>query len=888
MTRSGRDAGTLATGLMRLARRLACWLRFRSWQDGLREEIEFHREMLATDLKRQGLSPDAARAAARRAMGNETYMREEARGVWLSATVEAVLKDGRYAWRGLRRSPLFTAVAVLTLAICIGADTAIFTVMHHVLLAPLPFPDANQIVRLDTPPASNPEMHHLALYPDVVRAWAARSRTVEDLVATESNMVRIGADSTEPLVPGASVTPSFLILLRTPPALGRGFTADDARKGASPVAMIGYGFWRTHYGGAMDVVGRPITVNGVQRTIVGVTASHVRIPTAYQQRTDVWLPFDLDSGDGVLDAVARLRPGVTPAMASRELDAIMREAASDTTWAKTSRAFARRAQDLVDVRQKRSIELLFVAVGVLLVIACANVANLLLMRAWMRRRELAVRRALGAGRLRLARQLLTESLILAVLGGALGLLIGWRGLRAIAALTPTDRVVPPLPIHFDSAVLLWTIALSVATGLLFGVGPALLSGGKAIGDALRSGAQSATGSSSARRLRSGIVVAEVALSMVFVVGATLLLRSFVALERTSIGYDPARLVSVSVELTRQPPTADRAAVEGTLLHTLGALPGVGGAALGNVPQFNVGEGPLAIETPTGAQTVDMQIFMLDFVGSDYFRLVRLPLLQGRTFATTGSSGAANEIIVNRTVARRFWPDGRAVGGRLRIGEPPNAKWLTVVGVAADVQLPGKTGDFYTAQMYRPTSAADAAVSNVVLRLNTSAAPTLDQSVERALKAAGLSGKVARVVWAEQALDTILLVWPRFALILFGLFAAIALGLSALGLYGVMAYSVTQRSREIGLRAALGADPGAVARLILGDSLRLVTLGCGLGIIGAYLAARMLAAFLFETSPADPTSFAAAVILLTSVALLASFVPMRRAVRIDPMDALRGD
>jgi predicted permease len=566
----------------------------------------------------------------------------------------------------------------------------------------------------------------------------------------------------------------------------------------------------------------------------------------------------------------------------------MREAASDTTWAKTSRAFARRAQDLVDKRQKRSIELLFVAVGGLLLIACANIANLLLMRAWMRRRELAVRRALGAGRLRLARQLLTESLTLSVLGGAIGLLIGWRGLRAIAALIPTDRVMPPLPIHFDSAVLLWTIGLSVATGLLFGVGPALLSGGKSIGDALRSGAHSATGSSSARRLRSGIVVAEVALSMVFLVAAGLLLRSFVALERAPIGYDPTRLVSVSVKLTRQPPAAYRAAVEQSLLRTLGALPGVVGAALGNVPQFNVGDGPLAIETPTGVQTVDMQVFMLDFVGPDYFRLVRLPLLQGRTFDGTGSSGTANEIIVNRTVARRLWPDGRAIGARLRVGEPPKATWLTVVGVAADVRLPGKTGDFYTAQMYRPTSAADEAVSNVVLRLNTRAVPTLEQSVERAMKAAGLSGSVGSVVWAEQALDTILLVWPRFALILFGLFAAIALGLSALGLYGVMAYSVTQRSREIGLRAALGADAGAVARLILGDSLRLVALGCGLGIIGAYVAARTLAAFLFETSPADPKSFAIAVVLLTSVALLASFVPMRRAVRINPMDTLRTD
>jgi putative ABC transport system permease protein len=281
--------------------------------------------------------------------------------------------------------------------------------------------------------------------------------------------------------------------------------------------------------------------------------------------------------------------------------------------------------------------------------------------------------------------------------------------------------------------------------------------------------------------------------------------------------------------------------------------------------------------------------MVDFVGSDYFRVVDLPLVLGRTFETAGSfPTAADEIIVNQAVARRLWGERNAIGARLRIGEGPSARWLTVVGVSADIRLPGKTGDFYTVQMYRPTTAADEVVSNVVLRVNTRNAPALERSVEQAIKAAGLSGKIDRVVWAETMLDAVLLARPRFALVLFGLFAAIALALSALGLYGVIAYGVAQRSREIGLRVALGADARSVARLILGGSLRMVTLGCGIGIVGAYATTRLLAAFLFETSPTDPVSFAGAVLTLATVALLASFVPMRRAVRVDPMHTLRTD
>jgi hypothetical protein len=380
-------------------------------------------------------------------------------------------------------------------------------------------------------------------------------------------------------------------------------------------------------------------------------------------------------------------------------------------------------------------------------------------------------------------------------------------------------------------VLFWTAGVSVATGLLFGVGPALLSAGRSMGDALRIGAQSAIGSSVARRLRSGLVIAEIALSMVFLVAAGLLVRSFIALESTSVGYDPTGLVSVAVDLTSRPTQADRASAEQSLLRALRGLPGVRDAALGMVPQNNVGEGPFAIETSAGVQPLDIQILMMDFVGSDYFRVVDLPLVLGRTFETTGSfPTAADEIIVNQAVARRLWGERSAVGARLRIGEGSKARWLTVVGVSADVRLPGKTGDFYTVQMYRPTTAADEVVSNVVLRVNTRNAPALERSVEQAIKAAGLSERSTessgrsrcsmRCSWRVRGSRWCCSVCsPRSHS-----------RSAALGLYGVIAYGVAQRSREIGLRVALGADAAAVARLILGGSLRLAALGCGIGIV----------------------------------------------------------
>jgi putative ABC transport system permease protein len=879
---------------VRVVRRLVYWWRFQTSQDELREELELHRELLTADLRRRGLAPEAADAQARRAMGNETFMREEARSVWLTSGLEGMLNDWRHAWRGLRRSPVFTALVVLIVALTIGANTAVFGVVHHLLLDPLPYPDGNRIVRLGTESVADPLAAQFGVDAEVLRRLRVRSRTLEDFAAVTRQRYRMGNEPDDGGVPVASITPSFMSMLQVRPALGRGFTPDDAIPDAEPVLMIGFGLWQLRYAGTRDIIGRVVTVNGVARTIVGIVPHGVDIPMSRNDPPDVWLPLDLESSTEFVDGFARLRSGATTAEASRELQSIVLELPA-TESMKGLRARATRAQDHIDPRERRAIELLFVTVSGLLLIACANIANLLLMRGWTRRRELAVRLALGAGRLRLARQMLTESVLLGVLGGGLGLLIAWRGLELLIAIYPGGLTLGGLTslnaVRIDATILVWTAGLSVGTGLLFGVGPAFLSGDQSLGDALRTGGRTAVGSGAARRLRTGLVVAEIALSLMFLSAAGLMVRSFIALMRTPIGYDPIGFVAVTVQFERAPARADRAALEETLLRTVRAIPGVSQAASGGLPQTNVQTGPFAIEGPTGPQLLDIPFCEMPFVGAEYFRVARIPLVQGRTFDTSDPAVASRELVVNEALARRLWPGGNALGSRLRVGEGPNAKWLTVVGIAGDLHVPGMSGDLFNLQMYRPTSAASEFVTDIVLRLNrgtNAVEPKLERTLERTIERAGVSAKLRRVMTAEHVLERRVLAQPRFTLAVFGVFAMIALVVAAAGLYGVVGYAVTQRTREIGVRVALGAEPGAVARLVLGDTGRLVTVGISLGLVGAFAAARITGRFLYEVRPTDPAALGGAVLLMIVVALIATLVPMRRALRIDPMDALRTD
>jgi putative ABC transport system permease protein len=442
-------------------------------------------------------------------------------------------------------------------------------------------------------------------------------------------------------------------------------------------------------------------------------------------------------------------------------------------------------------------------------------------------------------------------------------------------------------VHIDRSVLAWNLALSIVTGIVFGVGPALWSSAGSLGDALRAGARGIAGSGAARGVRSGLIVGEIALSLCFLIAASLLVRSFIALESTPLGYDPHGLAVIHLRVAREPSEASRLTLERDVVQALRTVPGVEDAVIGPQPQTEVRPGPFAVEGPTGPQTVDLSVCEMPFVDPSYFRVTRIALVEGRTFGPLDDASASREVVVNQSLARRLWPNRDPLGARLRVGRENDAKWLTVVGVAHDLNLPGTSGDLFNLQMYRPVSAAPDFERTLVVRLRGPIA-AIEPSIERAVAGAQIGATLAQLEPMETTIDNRVLARPRRALIVFVMFAVVALALSAVGLYGVMAYAVTQRTREIGLRVALGADPATVARLIVGDAGRLIAMGAVLGLLIAYAATRAVSAFLYAVAPNDPAAFLVATLVLVVVALAASLVPVRRAVKIDPCDALRAD
>ncbi len=787
--------------------------------------------------------------------------------------------DLKFTVRQLAKARGFTAVAVLTLALGIGANTAIFTVVHHLLLAPVPYPDGNGIVMLMRTAGGG----KVPFPPDtaVFAAWRLRVHSLETFGAAVDEKLLVAEAGAPDSVPAARVTPAFMTLLRVQLRMGRDFTPADARSAAAPAAIISYGLWQRAFGGRRNVLGTLVHANGRPYTVVGVAPPGLVMPMRDDQPKDVLLPLDLDSAAPNLEAYARLRPGLTPGTASREMLAVM-HAMPGAAAEGNMGARAMRAQDFLGDRQTQTVKILFAAVGALLLIACANVANLLLARGWARRREFALRVALGAGRARLVSQVLAESVTLAIVGGALGLLVARVGLHVIIAMRP-GYLYDLATVHIDQAVLLWSLAISVASGLVFGATPALLAGSRSAGDVLRSGARTASGGSAARGMRAALVVAEVALSLMLLVGAGLLVRSFVSLLRVPLGFDANGLVyaatfpkpSVSNE------TAD--AEQQDVVRRLNGSPGITGAQLGSFPQNGLMyAGDFQTEGPTGPNATHVHLALSTIVAPGYFRFAGIPLLAGRGFDSTSTESEGSAVVINRALAQRLWPGRNAIGLRLRAGS--KSPWLTVIGVAGEVHLPGRTGDPYELQMYQ-AGGQFLGRGGILVRARDPAAAAA--AVKRALAEAGPSLRLVQVIYPKDILD-VGLAQPRFTMALIGAFALIALVLTAVGLYGVVAYAVTHRTREIGIRVALGAPPGAVSRLVLGQGLRLTAVGLVIGLVGAAFATRALTTMLIGVNPLDPLTFVAITVLLLATTLLAAYVPTRRALRVDPTEALRAD
>ncbi|HEY4307559.1 MAG TPA: ABC transporter permease [Gemmatimonadaceae bacterium] len=881
------------------------------------DEVSLHIDLRTAELRADGMSDDEAHTEAVRRFGDRTEFSDysdrraskNARRVGLRASVDAWRQDIHFANRYFRRAPAFTALAVFTLALGIGANAAIFSVVHRLLLSPLPYPDANRIVRFS--PGTGNQFPTIAM----LREIAARSRTVETVAAVGVVAMAVQQDDGQDTV-FAYISPNYLKMLGVAPILGRPFTAAEERGEGAPVAMISDARWQREFAGGANAIGASVEINVPRRggadrrrfTVVGVTPPTMGLPLSpasfndnlHEPKPGVWVPRAWSAWDQDDDphSFARLRPGVSIEQATQELQSII--GATRGAGGKRRTIGVKRAQDMLDTTEARMIEVLFAAVGVLLLIACANVANLLMSRAWTRRREFAVRAALGAGRARLARQVLTESTMLALAGGLLGIAVAWATLRVIVSLRP-PTLANLDDVHLEGSALLWIAGISVLTGILFGTLPALFAARGSVADVLRSETRAGSGTISTRRIRSGLIVLEIALSLVLLAGAGLLVRSFMALQRVPLGFEPNGMVSFDVMYNSQMPRALGPALGNQIVERLKAVPGVKDASIGMLPSVAWGGGePLSTDPDAAGMERSVPGFTEVTANPGYFPIAQIRLLAGRypdsltsrtlrpapapNQSMLGDHPAAEEVLLNRSTTDYLWPNGGAVGGHVHTGTGRNRRDYTVVGVVEDVHIPGTHQLARSAQMYRlPWFFV---LASFVVRTDMPAAEIVPP-LRRAILSTPPTPFIQSMAIGEDFLRESLAP-TRFAMALLVSFAAVALTLAGVGLYGVIAYGVAQRTREIGVRIALGAEPSAVARLVVGNGLRLAIAGVAIGALASIGATRALSGLIFGVSSTDPLTFIAITIIVGGIALLASYMPARRALKIDPVEALRAD
>ena len=813
--------------------------------------------------------------------------------------------DLRFALRGLLRRPGFTAVVVLTLALGIGANSAIFSVVNGVLLRPLPYDRPGAVATLWVRWPGNPQGE--LSQPEY---WDLReqSRSFTRLAAYASGSLTLtGSGDPERLRTGF-MSGDALPLVGVAPARGRAFTPDDDRPGAPVTVLLSDGLWRRRFGADPGVVGQKVILDDQPTTIVGVMPPGFQLPTHYAGAgMEIWAPLQLDPsidrserGWHWVNVMARLRPGVNIASASLEVGALarrMRDTYPDE-YKPTFGGFAVIAADDLVGEVRPAILVLLGAVGLLLLIACANVAGLLLARAEARQREIAVRTALGAGAGRLVRQLLTESVVLALAGGAFGALLADWGVRALVAAAP-----PTLPrleaVGTDGWVLGFTLVVSLVTGILFGLVPALQASRPDLTAALAEGGRS--GSSAGRqRFRRGLVVAQIALALMLVTSAGLLIRSFVRMRGVDPGFDPSHLLTAEVELSsvRYDTSAKIRAFYSELVHRLQTLPGVRSAAavraLPMTGRLEIGDWSFVVEGRHANPPVPADRINADWqaLTPGYFETLRIPVLRGRGIEEQDRTDATPVVVINRTLARQAWPGEDPIGRRILLGGGDvDSVWRTVVGIVGDVRHRGLTAT-PRPEMYLPHAQFPAGTGTaqrtlrIVLRSQGDPA-ALAGPLRAALAELDPAVPLVDVQTMEQALGA----WAaerRLTMILVAAFAALALALGAVGVYGVMAHLVVQRTREIGIRIALGAVPREILALVIGQGAWLAVAGVALGVAGALVASRLLGGLLFEVTPTDPATYAGTALTLLGVAAIAALVPALRATRTDPVEALRSE
>ena len=879
----------------------------RGRRDGdLTQELDFHREMLEAQHRARGLDPSAARRAARLDLGGAAQIAEEWRDQRGLPFFEMLWQDVRYGLRMLRRAPGFTAAALVTLALGIGANTAIFTIVDAVLLRPLPYAESDRLVTVGD---RNPEGFSSNVGFATVLDWRQRSRTIESFAMMRSWQPTLVTNGEAERLPAVRVSWNYFDMMGVRPALGRSFTVDDDRPNHWRVLLLSDALWRRRFGSDPSVVGRIVVMNDREYRIIGVMPASFEPLDAqlyYNADAEIWAPIGYDlSGDSScrgcrhLRSFGRLKRGVTVADATVEMNTIREQMRREYPNDYDAGAIAVvRLREALTGSVRTALYVLLAAVGFVLLIACANVANLLLARSVTRERELALRAVLGAGRARIIRQLLTESVLLSAGGALCGLVLAMLAVRGLAAFAPVS--LPRLDeIAIDSRVLAFTAALSIFTSVFFGLVPAWRGASFGMQQKLAIDSRSSVGAPS--RARSVLVVADLALALVLLAGAGLMLRTVVALTHADPGFHADRILSLQFSLVGQAYAEDSAVVvfQDRALEKLRAIPGVEGAALAGQIPFggNADCWGFHVNGRMKPNPVDDPCVERYGITPDYLRVMGVPVLTGRSFTGADTTAGQPVIVISQSTAKAVWGSENPIGSQVRIGGHTTGPWRTIIGVVADVHHDDLTEPPAPA-MYTPqTQITDSYLTAVVKSSSTSN----DGRADRSTRDAAVLAAPARAVLRE--LDPTVPVYDvatlsslikksgaqrLFVMRLLAGFAIVSVLLAAIGLYGVVSYGVAQRTREVGVRVALGAQPRDVLRLVLSSGLSLVALGVAAGLAAAFAATRFLGTLMFGVSPVDPPTFAAAAAILIIVALLAHWVPIRRALRIDPAIALRAE